>query len=55
LGWEDDVPAVAEKLNIELWDFKEILKTIADTFQKEKTYFTDDTLRALQLFSKAVS
>ena len=54
-GWEDDVPAVAEKLNIELWDFKEILKKIADTFQKEKTYFTDDTLRTLQLFSKAIS
>lgn len=54
-GWDDDVPAVAEELKIELWDFKEILKKIADTFQKERTYFTDDTLRTLQLFSKAIS
>ena len=54
-GWEEDVPAVAQELKIELWDFKEILKEIADTFQKERAYFTDDTLRTLQLFSKAIS
>ena len=54
-SWEDDVPAVAEELKIELWDFKEIIKKIAGTFQEERTYFTDDTLRTLQLFSKAVS
>jgi len=53
-GWEDDVPIVAEELKIELWNFKEIIKEIADTFHKERTYFTDDTLRTLQLFSRAV-
>ena len=54
-GWKDKAAIEAKRLQIQLWDFKSILKEIADSFQKDRTYFIDDTLRTLQLFSKAVS
>ena len=54
-GWEDKAEIEAKRLQIRLWDFKTILKEIADSFRKDKSYFIDDTLRTLQLFSKAVS
>jgi len=53
-GWEEAVEAEAEAKGIELWHFADILKTIAKTFKQTKTYFTDDTLRTLQLFAKAM-
>ncbi len=53
-GWEEAAEIEAEKLQIQLWDFQTILKEIAESFRKDRTYFTDDTLRTLQLFSRAV-
>ncbi len=50
-GWKDDVPKAAKKARIELWDFKSILKEIADLSISDKTYFTDDTMRTLQLMA----
>jgi hypothetical protein len=37
-----------------LWDFRDLLQEIATTHDKTKTYFIYDTLRTLQLFSKAL-
>ena len=54
-GWEDKAEIESKKIQIQLWDFKTILKEIADSFRKDRTYFTDDTLRTLQLFSRATS
>lgn len=54
-GWKKEAEAEAMRQNIKLWDFKFILEEIASTFQKDKTYFMDDTLRTLQLFAKATS
>ena len=52
-GWEADVPALAERAGVTLWDFREILREIATAFQERRTYFTDDTLRILHLFALA--
>lgn len=53
-GYEKDVPAAAKRCNVELWDFKEILHQIARNAREGRTYFTDDTMRTLQLMAKAM-
>jgi len=53
-GWNKEAEKEADNLKIILWDFKNILKEIASNFQHDKTYFTDDTLRTLHLFAKAM-
>jgi hypothetical protein len=53
-GSEADVPAAAKRANVELWDFKDILHDIAKTAREGRTYFTDDTMRTLQLMVKAI-
>jgi hypothetical protein len=50
-GWEEDVPAAAKQAEVELWDFKNILKEIAQKSRIDRTYFTDDTMRTLQLMA----
>ena len=52
-GWEEEAKQEADRAGIILWDFRNLMKEIGDTFRKEKTYFTDDTLRTIQLFVKA--
>ena len=54
-GWDDDVPAAAKVSGVTLWDFKEILREIAQQYREDRTYFTDDTMRTLQLMAKAMS
>lgn len=51
-GWTDDVPAAAKSAGVELWDFQGILQDIADHCSSDRTYFTDDTMRTLQLMAK---
>lgn len=53
-GWEEDVPSAAKQAGVELWDFKELLKEIAHNSKADRTYFTDDTMRTLQLMAMAV-
>jgi len=43
----------ADNKGILLWDFHDLLKEIAEISSNGRTYFTDDTLRTLQLFQKA--
>lgn len=52
--WDDDVPAAAKKMCVELWDFKEILREIAKRCRSDRSYFTDDTMRTLQLMAKVM-
>jgi hypothetical protein len=54
-GWADDVPEAARMAGVELWDFKAMLKEIAQSCQGDRTYFTEDTMRTLQLMAKATS
>jgi hypothetical protein len=52
-GWEEPVEVEAEAQGIQLWHFADILKAITETFKETKVYFTDDTLRTLQLYAMA--
>ena len=51
--WKDDVPPAAKQAGVELWDFRNILKEIAEKSRADRTYFTDDTMRTLQLMALA--
>lgn len=51
-GFDDAAKKVADRAGIEIWDFREILEEIAKLTSHDKTHFTDDTLRTLQLFMK---
>ena len=53
-GWTKDVPKAAKEAGILLWDFRDIISEIGLTYKKNNAYFTDDTLRTLQLYSKAI-
>ena len=53
-GWEEAARKKAAEGRIELWDFRDILKEIAASSEKKRIYFTDDTLRTLQLFARAI-
>jgi hypothetical protein len=53
-GWEEEAKKEAEKHAIQLWDFRKILSEIATSFEEKRIYFTDDTLRTLQLFARSV-
>ena len=53
-GWESDVPDAARKAGVELWHFKDLLCEIATKCKADTTYFTDDTMRTLQLMTLAL-
>jgi len=52
-GWTKEAGERALKESIVLWDFRSILREIGEAFRHTRSYFTDDTLRTLQLFAKA--
>ena len=52
-GWEPAVKNEADRFGIQLWDFRDILREIAASSERKRIYFTDDTLRTLQLFARA--
>jgi len=52
-GWTDEAEEEAKRESVMLWDFRDLLKAIADNCRGQKTYFADDTLRTLQLFLKS--
>ena len=53
-GWEQDVPDAAAHAGVELWDFRDIMTEIAKKSRSHSTYFTDDTMRTLQLMAMAM-
>ena len=52
-GWEDEAAKEATAAGIELWDFPGIIREMADTIRGSREYFSDDTLRTLNLFIHA--
>jgi hypothetical protein len=52
-GWEPDLLEKARALGVELWDFRTLLKDIAAQACAGRRYFTDDTMRTLQLMALA--
>jgi hypothetical protein len=45
--------AMARKHRVQLWDFRHLLREIVDMNKKQRTYFTDDTARTIQLLAMA--
>jgi len=54
-GWTKEAKEKADRRSIILWDFRDILKEIAKSCRGKKTYFTNDTLRTIQLFLRSVN
>lgn len=52
-GATDGAEALAKERDIDLWDFRQLLRDIAAASKEHRTYFTDDTARTIQLFAKA--
>ncbi|MEK7281040.1 MAG: hypothetical protein AAB037_01640 [Chloroflexota bacterium] len=52
-GWDEEAKKQADEASITLWDFRNLLREIAKITGAARTYFTDDTLRTLQLMAKA--
>jgi hypothetical protein len=52
--WTEDAKAVADEAGIELWDFRKIMREIAHSIHDKRSYFTDDTLRTINLFVRAL-
>lgn len=52
-GWDVAAGQAAAAADIELWDFRHITKDIAEKTTGKSEYFSDDTLRTLNLFIHA--
>lgn len=52
-GWTTDAQVQAESLGIDLWHLKDLMAEIIHALKNQRSYFIDDTLRTLHLFSKA--
>jgi hypothetical protein len=53
--WTPDAKAAADKAGIELWDFKDIMRQIAHSIRDKRSYYTDDTLRTINLLTRALA
>ncbi len=53
-GWTPEAARQAQEAGIVLWDFRDILEELLETFKNKRQYFTDDTLRTLHLLSHAL-
>jgi hypothetical protein len=54
-GWGEEAKRQADRAGIILWDFRRMIREIAEASHKKRTYFTDDTFRTIQLFVKALN
>jgi hypothetical protein len=52
--WTTEAKAAADAAVIELWDFRTIMREISRSIRDKRTYFTDDTLRTINLFVRAL-
>lgn len=52
--WTEDGKKAADKAGVELWSFQNIMHEIADAIRHQKSYFSDDTLRTINLFVRAL-
>ena len=54
-GWTENAAQLANSKNIVLWDFRDLMEGIAEEFRTQRSYFTDDTLRTLHLYTHAMA
>ena len=47
-GWTDEAAILSESSGIALWDFRNLLREVAQHGERRTTYFGDDTVRTLQ-------
>jgi hypothetical protein len=52
-GWTGEAALTAKSNNVILWDFRDLLDEIAAASRHQRSYFTDDTIRTLQLYARA--
>jgi hypothetical protein len=48
-----EAKAAAVAAKIELWDFRQLMREIAQSIRDTRSYYTDDTLRTINLFARA--
>jgi len=53
-SWAEVAEQQAKDAGITLWDFRKMIQEIGERFKRTNAYFTDDTLRTLQLFAKTL-
>jgi hypothetical protein len=53
--WTPEAQAMASEAKVDLWSFQEIMREIAATIRHRRSYFTDDTLRTINLFVRALA
>jgi len=53
--WTVEAKAEAQIAGIELWSFQAIMTEIAESIRHHRSYFTDDTLRTINLFVRALA
>jgi hypothetical protein len=52
--WPAEAETAAKAAGIELWNFRQLLRDIAQSISNKRSYFTDDTLRTINLFVRAL-
>jgi len=52
-GWDDSASEAAQAAGIELWDFPTMMRELASSLRGSSEYYTDDTLRTINLFIHA--
>ena len=52
--WTPEAEEAASAAGIELWSFQSIMAEIANSIRHQRAYFTDDTLRTINLFVRAM-
>ncbi|MBM4397663.1 MAG: hypothetical protein FJ087_18485 [Deltaproteobacteria bacterium] len=53
-GADDEARVQARAAGVDVWDFRRIVREISESVHGKRTYFTDDTLRTIHLFSRAL-
>ena len=54
-GWTCEAEDQATRENIELWDFRRLMRELDASIKNKRSYFTDDTLRTIGLYARAVA
>jgi hypothetical protein len=53
-GWTDEAARKAKSEDVTLWDFRDLIDEIAKASRQQRSHFTDDTIRTLQLYMRAM-
>jgi hypothetical protein len=53
-GWKPEAERAAKVTGVDLWDFREVLKSISNLCQDNRTYFIADTMRTVQLMQRSL-